>query len=140
MSRWRKRRCYLVSVVPWRPRKFKPYVFLLLKPYSISTWWQQHGKKSATSLSEIFISFAILCQISSWIFFKLVIWPLWGRREVREGGKERVTGGRFRLFHPDLLQRVVVKAHWLYMVEPHETAVFIGQKGYISAISYAATC
>jgi len=30
---------------------------------------------------------------------------------VREGGKERVTGGRFRFFHPDLLQHVVVKAH-----------------------------
>lgn len=72
MSRWRKRRCYLVSVVPWWPRKFKPYVFLLLKPYSISTWWQQHGK-SPISLSEIFISLHIVVKYpagfsSSWLF------------------------------------------------------------------------
>lgn len=52
-----------------------------------------------------------------------------GRREMeREGGKAGVTAGRYRLFHPNLVQHVVVEARECDLVEPQKNCCFYWSK------------
>lgn len=83
--------------------------------------------------------FAILCQMSTWLFFRLLIWPLWGRKKGTERDRE---GGS------DCWEIQSVSS-WSWAASGRGSSTrfgwtvwnccCFGQHGSISTISYAAT-
>lgn len=128
----------LESIIPRWQRKIKHYVFPLLKPKVCL-----HDESNMKKVSHrSFWNFSFFCNIVSNIqlcflqagYLTTVGWK-GGARARKEGSDwwevQSISSWSFATCGG--------QGSLTYVVKPHEIAVFIGQNGYISAISYAAT-